>query len=32
MRLRVEDEPEQAELHMDFCFPGEENSDKKLTV
>ena len=28
----VKDEPEQAELHVDFCFPGEENSDTKLTV
>ncbi len=30
--MRVKDEPEQAELHMDFCYPGEENNDKKLTV
>ena len=26
------EEPEQTEMHMDFCFPGEETNDKKLTV
>ena len=26
------EEPEQTEMHKDFCFPGEETNDKKLTV
>ena len=30
--LKVKEEPEQMELHLDFCFPGEETKDKKLMV
>ncbi len=24
--------PEQMEVHMDYCFPGEDGSDKKVTM
>ena len=30
--MRCKDEPNQLEVHMDFCFPGEEKDGRKLTI
>ena len=32
MHFKSKEQPEQLEVHMDFCFPGEETSNKKLTI
>ena len=30
--MRSKEEPSQLEVHMDFCFPGDEKDGRKLTI